>query len=87
MLNWIMKSLLKTGGLYKVNGTGICNWNDWKNLSEDQKQFEIHRVLVALDNRTSDIMKSVKFYAFSGGFVGGVVTVLAIFSFKLSFNF
>ena len=64
-------------------GIGVCRWEQWRDFSEDQKQWEIHRNLLMLNHRTGNIEKMVKVYAFTGGVVGGAVSVLSVFGFKL----
>jgi hypothetical protein len=69
------------------NGIGICSWTEWENLSEDQRRYEMHRVLLMLDNRTREILSTTKRYSFLGGIIGGCLTVLGIFGAKLMAGF
>ena len=66
------------------NGTGVCNWSDWKGLPDDAKTYEQWRVMDMLTKKLSKIERTVKIYAFTGGFVGGSVTMLGIFGIKLT---
>jgi len=55
-----------------VQHNGICDWNDWQNnLTEEQRQYEIWRLLSRLSNRR----KTDSLMSFLGGFVGGVTMV------------
>lgn len=67
----------------KSNGIGICSWDEWKNkLNEEQRQYELHRILLMLDNRTRNMEKCLaprqtknSIYSFLGGLVGGFIAV------------
>lgn len=67
-----------------MNGNGICSWSEWTELSEDQRRYELHRILVTLDNRTTKLMQIAKWYAFFGGVIGGSLTVLSLIGIKLA---
>lgn len=66
------------------NGTGVCDWDDWRGLSEEVKEYEQWRVLDMLGKKMSGIEKTVKIYAFTGGCIGGGVTILGLFGIKLT---
>ena len=68
------------------NGTGVCNWADWKDLTQDQKEYEQWRVIDMLTKKMSNIERTVKIYAFGGGFVGGTITVLGVIGAKFTFG-
>lgn len=67
------------------NGIGICSWDEWRNnMSEDQRQYEIHRNLVMLNRRTTELTKVAKLYAFTGGMIGGGISILAVLGAKIT---
>lgn len=73
-------------GVWMINGSGLCDWEQWQALSDDQRRYELHRVLVVLDNRTLELLKVAKWYSFIGGLLGGSLTVFGFFGVKLAFG-
>ena len=65
------------------NGTGVIDWPAWNNLTEEQRRFEMHRLLTMLEKRTANINRMVRWYASLGGFIGGSLTVLGIAGAKI----
>ena len=66
------------------NGTGVCGLQDWHGLSEETRQYETWRVMDMLTKKMSNIERTVKIYAFGGGFIGGTVTVLGVIGIKFT---
>ena len=63
-----------------MSNSQLPSWKEWADLSEDQKEYEHHRVLVNLDNRLQFIEKRKKLdttfslaMAAVMGFFGGLV--------------
>jgi hypothetical protein len=66
-----------------INGPAVCEWQEWQNLSEDQRRYELHRILATLDRRTLELLRVVRWYSFFGGLIGGSLTVLGVLGVKL----
>jgi hypothetical protein len=61
-----------------INGSAICGWEEWQKLTDDQRRYELHRVLSTLDRRTLELVRVAKWFSFFGGLLGGSITVLGI---------
>ena len=48
----------------------VPDWNNWQNLTSEQREFEQHRVLVNLDNRLACVEKRKKWDTVTSGFMG-----------------
>ena len=66
-----------------INGPAVCEWDQWQSLTEDQRRYELHRILAVLDRRTLELLRVVRWYSFFGGLIGGSLTVLSILGVKL----
>ena len=69
-----------------IHRPSICSWQEWETLTEDQRRYELHRVLTALDQRTQELLRIAKWYSFVGGVIGGSLTVLSILGIKTFFG-
>jgi hypothetical protein len=67
-----------------INGPTVCEWEQWQSLTEDQRRYELHRILAVLDRRTQELLKVVRYYSFFGGLIGGALTVLSVFGIKFA---
>ncbi len=72
------------------NGVSTPDWEKWQTLTEDQRQFELHRILQMLDTRTQgldtrmeSIERSVRVHSFTGGVIGGIITVLSFIGIQI----
>ena len=65
-----------------INGPTICDWDQWQDLTEDQRRYELHRILMVLDRRTQELLRVAKWYSFWGGLIGGSLTVLGVLGIK-----
>ena len=69
-----------------IHGPSICSWQEWGSLTEDQRRYELHRVLTTLDQRTQELLRIAKWYSFVGGAIGGSLTVLSILGIQTFFG-
>lgn len=64
---------------------GVGSYKEWiEALSEEQRQYEIYRLLLSMDERMCKLERRPiwdKTLAFAGGIVGGIIAIAGYFKF------